>query len=250
MTATTILEYALWLLAPSLQLWIVAVMTLRRLYRDFPIFFAYCVFHVVQVVIAIASRQHSYLAYFLVYWGSELIDVPLELLVIQEIFWNVFRDYDALRKASLLLFRCATVFMALIALFAAIGAPGNDSDHLIRALLVLQRSVRLVQSGVLVFLFLLRWLFGLNWRSYAFGIAIGFAMLAITSTVAAALRSQLGEGGDPAYSNYLYPATYNGAILVWLYYMWRPSIAPIKASLPSSDELRAWNRTLQRFLRA
>lgn len=248
MPTVTIIQYVLWIAAPLGQVVIAVTMIYRNLCREYPLFLCYTVFHVIQVIVAILALHYSYTTYFYVYWGSELIDAMLELAVIQEVFSHVFCAYEGLQALGLLLFRWATLVLLGIAIAASLSAPGSDSSRVIAGFLVMQRSVRIVQTGLLTLLFLFSRIVGLKWRTPVFGIALGFAVMAVISTISAALRAQLGVAGDPAYS-YVEAASYNFAVGVWVYYLLLPGNVCERAPLPDSDQLQQWNRALQRLLR-
>lgn len=248
MTALSGIQFALWMVAPLLQTVIAAAMVCRRLYRTFPLFFCYTLFHIVQVLVAFTSERISYSAYFYVYWGSELIDALLALAVIQELFNSVFREHDGLRGLGGLLFRWATMVLLALAVGVAVSAPGTDTDRVIAGLVVLQRSVALVQAGLLLLLFGFCRFFGLNWRTAAFGVAFGFGVSAIIQTGMAALRSQIGTAGDNFYS-LAQPLAYNVAIGIWVFCMLSPSRKLKAVQVPDSEQLTAWNRALQDLLR-
>ena len=64
----------------------------------------------------------------------------------------------------------------------------------------MERSVQGRQCGLLVFLFLLSFYFGLPWRNHVFGIALGFGLFASIELVASAVRSQIGTLADSGLS--------------------------------------------------
>lgn len=249
MTAFDVAQNTLWVTAPILQLVIAAVICIRKFYRTFPVFFSYTLFHIAQVVVAGASNRISYAAYFYVYWGSELVDALLALAVIQEIFNNVFREHDGLHGLGRVLFRWTTLVLLALTLGVAVSAPGADADRVIAGLIVLQRSVAIVQAGLLVLLFAFCQFFGLNWRTVVFGVAFGFGTCAIIQTAVSTLRTQLGMPASAAYS-LAQPLAYNLAIGIWTFYVIWPSRGRQPVSLPDSAQLKAWNRALQDLMKS
>jgi len=70
----------------------------------------------------------------------------------------------------------------------------------IKELVLLERSVRVMQCGLVFFLFLVSFYFGVAWQNYLFGIAMGFGVFASIELVAVAVRAQLGAVGDGVWS--------------------------------------------------
>lgn len=241
-------QVALWFLAPLLQMVIAAMMILRKLYRTMPVFFCYTLFHVVQAAVAFMAGRISYFAYFHFYWGSEFVDALLAMAVLQELFTNVFREHDGLRALGGVLFRWATLVLLALTVGVAVTASGTDSDRVIAGVVVLQRSVAIVQAGLLVFLFIFCRFFGMNWRTVVFGIALGFGISATMQAAIAAVRAQMGPAGNAFYS-LAQPLAYNIAIGIWVIYLLVPFRETKSVQLPDSKQLRIWNRALQDLLR-
>lgn len=83
----TALAYALWLIASMLQSAIACQMWIRRLYRDYPLFFFYTISHLASLPVVLYCYhvgirdvyRHAYL-------GLEGVDVALKFGVICELF--------------------------------------------------------------------------------------------------------------------------------------------------------------------
>lgn len=243
MTTLNVAQYVLWVLCPLQQILIGAAMVRKRQLGSFPIFFTYIVFHVLQFVAAFISFRMSRSAYFNVYWVSELIDAVLTLAVIEEVFKTVFLPYEALRELGTMAFRWLTIVLCVFVLLSAAAAPGTDGDRLTAGLLVLQRSIQLLQGGLLFFLFLFCRLFGITWRHYVFGISAGFGVIASLMTVAASLRAHLGPIADPWY-DLTQAVAFNLGMFVWLVFFSSSKSLSFIAELPSTAQVSTWNRAL------
>lgn len=227
----------------SLQAIIAVVMLIRKLHARLPIFFAYTVFHVAGALVMWAASRVSYADYFYIYWSLEIIDACLSLLVIQEIFSVVMAEYESLKSLGDLLFRWGTLLIVGITVFSASAAPGADSDRLVAGLLVLQRSVGLVETGLLLLLFLFcRW-FGLTWRDHVFGIALGFGIMASLVLAAGSLRAHMGLEAQRMYE-YANPASYTLAVMIWAVYVLVPERSLVSDRLEGAEQLGEWNRAL------
>ncbi len=185
--ATSVL-CAFWWFVGAAHLLLVVLMIRRGLRRTFPTFFTYVLFQVVGFLAEILSRQLSYSAYFYVYWAAGVIGVGLGFAVIQEIFSNVFRPYDSLRELGGILFKWAALVLVLVAVVSAAGGAQGAGPRLIQTILVLDRSVRVMQCGLVLFLFLFSGYLALSHRAHVFGIALGFGIFAAVDLLLMTLR--------------------------------------------------------------
>ncbi len=236
------------MLCPALQLAICVVMVKRKLVSEFPCFFGYTAFHVFRYA-ALFTVRHSMprAAYFESYWLAQLVSALLGFAVIHEIYQHVFANYDALRKLGSLLFRWAAVILLILSVLAAASAPGNDADRLRAAMFLLERSVRVMQCGLLVFLCLLASYFALSWRRPVFGMALGFGMFASIELVAATLRTHLGTSAAQMWQ-IVNSLSYTGAVIIWASYFVARQPVTRGFELPARTEVDKWNQALLQLL--
>lgn len=247
MSLARFIFYALWI-APAVLLAVVAiVMKLRRLHREMPAFFAYCILSAARTPVLFLVF-HRTTAYFYCYWVAEAASAVLGLAAIYEVFLSMFQGADGNQRLAQSLFRWVGAALVLAAVAAAIAAPGNDEHWLVAASLVVDRSVRLVQCGLLFFLFLASSYLGLSWRNHALGVALGFGVFIGVQTAAAAMRAHTGLVSQDA-MNLVKMASYNCAVLVWLtnFLARQPAKAPLPG--PQTLEIRNWNNALLHLLR-
>ena len=91
-----------------------------------------------------------------------------------------------------------------------------DENPLVHALTTLQRSVRIVQLGLILFLLLFSSFLGVSRKQVSFGISLGFGLFAGVELMLYALNS--GGFVKLNHLNLINMSTYNLAILVWLGY--------------------------------
>jgi uncharacterized membrane protein (DUF441 family) len=187
------LNTVLGLIAPVLQTCLVVLLLRRRASRAFPFFFAYTVFAVGAEVckFALALHQHNTLQYFYLYWGAEAVYAVLGFLAIHEVFRHVFENFDRLPWFKYLL-PVVGVIMLGIALLIPIVHPAVDTEPLLESIYSLQISVRCLQLGIFFLIFLLARIFDLDYRQYAFGIAVGFGIAAAGILLGTLVRTGLG----------------------------------------------------------
>jgi hypothetical protein len=208
--------FCLWGAQPILQAAVALIFWRRKLYRQFPAFYWYLLAQIVNfAVIFPLWLTGSRTLYFWFFWLGEAVNAVLGFKVIHEIFLDVFRPYHTLKDLGTLLFKWAGVVLLLLALVVAFS-NSLDHDPLVDALATLQRSVRVVQVGLVIFLLLFSRFLGVSRRQICFGISLGFGLLASVDLILMVLNS----GGFVAQDNLnlIDMATCNLAILVWFGY--------------------------------
>ena len=245
----SVLVYTLWFVAPVLQSAIGYRMWTQRLYRDYPLFFAYTIKQVIGLLVLFYFYRlgvrdvyrHAYLT-------SEAVDALLKFAVICELFSYVFRAYEGIRGMGAVLLRWASVILLLIAALVAATASGSDSDRFLAGLFAMERSVEIVQGGLLVLLFVISALFGLQWEHDTLGIALGFGLVTGVNLAAFTLRAELGTASQDVLS-LISSAGYDCAVVVWLAFLYgRKPVHQFDQQIPSWD-VESWNRALLGLLR-
>lgn len=214
MSTSQILDLVLWCAHPVLQAAVVVAIWRRKLYQQFPVFFTYLICQIVIFAAIFPFRNH-YEWFFWIYWIGAAVNAVLSFKIIHEIFLDVFRPYHTLKDLGTVVFKWAGVVMLLVSVVVAFS---NSSDHgpLMHAVTTLQRSVRLVQFGLVLFLLLFSGFLGVSRRQFSFGIALGFGCFAGVELVLLAMQS----GGllHQATLNRADMAFYNLIIVIWFGY--------------------------------
>jgi len=248
----TLTDYLLWGTAEILLVMACAAILRRRLVYQFPVFFVYAAFNVLRTAVLftihLLQLQHrmGYADYFYAYWMTDAVSVVLGFAVIYyEIYCGVFQRYDALQRLGGILFACAGIALLVLAAWAA-SAPGAETG-VVGAVLLLERSVRLMQCGLVLFLFLAAFYFGLPWQNYRFGIALGFGVFASIELAAVAVRSHMGASVAAACSQ-INSAAYSSGVMIWLCYLLAPKPALQYAGVVQYNDLEKWNQALLEIL--
>jgi len=210
--------YALWICYPILQLGVAVLMLRRGLRTKFPVFFAYLIAQVAIFAVIFPISLHGYEAYFRAYWITEIISLVLGFMVIHEVFVDIFRPYHTLKDLGTVLFKWASLVMILVACVVGAASQATPEGPLVEAVLIVQRCVRVIQCGLILFLLLFSRYLGVSWKQRSFGIALGFGFYAGIELFCAALRASESISGGTA--NFAIMASYNLAILAWGGYMW------------------------------
>src|SRR5882724_6530083 len=206
----------LWCAQPVLHSVVAAILWRRKLHKKFPVFFVFLVAQAVNFAVTFPLWvRGDYRSYFWLFWLGEAVNAVLGFKVIHEIFIDVFRPYHTLKDLGTLLFTWAGVVMLLVSVVVAFS-NSFDQSPLVHALTTLQRSVRIVQLGLILFLLLFSRFLGVSWKQISFGISLGFGLFAGVELLLYALNS--GGFVKQGLLNVINMATFNVAIFVWLGY--------------------------------
>jgi hypothetical protein len=220
----SLVHYILWLAAPLLQLLILVFMVRHKLRAEFPFFFTYTAFQVLSAGALFAIFHFTPNNYFYAYWTSAALGIMLGFAVIHEVFTYSIRPYVGLRDLGNILFRWAAFLLVLVGALLAMSASGMSTKQLYSAIVNVERGVRLMQCGLLLFIFLCSSYLGLTWKNFASGIALGYGIFAATDLVMFSLRAQLGPSWNSTL-NIITTSAYNLSVLTWFAYALMPERA-------------------------
>jgi hypothetical protein len=216
--------YALWIAHPVLQLAVAIIMWRRKLRSKFPVFFVYILSQVAVFALVFPTYLlGTYFLFFYVYWVAAAISLAIGFKVIHEVFLDVFRPYHTLKDLGTVVFKWAGLVMLLVAAVVAAASSSSEEGPLVQAVFIVQRCVRVIQCGLVLFLVLFSRYLGVSRKQQSFGIAAGFGGFAGVELMAAALRA--GALISPNQLSFTIMIAYNFAILSWMRYMWVKSEA-------------------------
>lgn len=249
-----------WLADASVVIWALlqGAILLRlwrtRLFRSFPWFSCYLVAVLVHELVntplgyfyAVSPLRFPW--FFYTEWSGDLLTAGLGLIVILEVYLHVFGSYELLRRWGPAIYRWAAALLLLLAALLAWKTRTADGSHVMFVLLVAKRSLRIVQTGLLVILFLCWAWLRMSRRTLEFGIALGYGVYTAIDLVNLAIRTEVGPVGQSVVQlvgsiSYLCP------VAIWLIYVLAPQ--PVESSAPRVpvDDLEQWNRQLGELLR-
>jgi len=229
----------LWCAQPLLQSAVALVLWRRKLHKQFPVFFTYVLAQICIFAVTFPLNLYNYEWFFYAYWPGAALSALLSFRVIHEVFLDVFRPYYTLKDLGTVLFKWTGVVMLLVSVVVAFSNSAN-SDPLIQAITTLQRSVRMVQCGLILFLLLFSRFLGVSKRQQSFGIALGFGLFASVELILIALNS----GGllGIAHISLINTTMYDVAIVVWLAYVLARSQA--RDAAPNHLQTQRWEQSL------
>jgi hypothetical protein len=234
------LQLAFWIAHPALELTLAVIMVWRKLSRTFPVFFAYILFQLFNFGIMFPIHQSgNYDLYFYSYWIGSGISLAIGFKVIHEIFLNVFRPYHTLKDLGTVLFKWAALVMLFVAIVVAAASPA-DSSPIVQAVTTVERCVRVIQCGLVLFLLFFSRYLGVSWRQHSFGIILGFGGFASVELAAIALYGG-GQINVPL-AGLVNAAAYTLAILTWVGYTLQK--APARDASLGLLTSQRWERSL------
>jgi hypothetical protein len=236
-----LIDYILWCITPVLMTMVAVSMCRRKLHREFPYFFQYVLF--VILIFGVEFSLHNWNSYFYVYWTGSALSIIVSFAVLQEIFKDAFRPYEALRDLSVILFRwCALVVLLVAGMWAITSWRANHLDNVTNSIFLVDRSVRMMQCGLVFFMLLFNEYLGISRRNVLFGISTGFGFYAaVNMLVMTAMTHQTAIGR--ANLGRINAGAYIVSMLIWLAYTALPAKARVTVKL-SAAASQKWNYAL------
>jgi hypothetical protein len=236
------LTYAFWVGPFAILVFIAATMIRRKLRRNFPVFFLYTVLQIAAFCVEFAAYKISYTTYYCAYWSCNFVVLVIAFLVIREIFANLLRPYDALRDLGNVLFRWAAVVLVMVAITSVASGTQSKMHTLTMAIFALERSVRVMQCGLVLFMLLFGAHLGISSKNHVFGISLGFGVFAAVDLIIVTLYGVFGAPGASTGLNLLKSAFYALSTLIWGYYMLSPEPEPMVVQ--AREQTDRWNLAL------
>lgn len=243
------LQTVFWLLPTALEGAILVAILYRKLWRDLPIFLSYLVYSIARTIFLFLERNNQWV-YFYGYWITQAIGCLAALWVIRELFDDSFHRNLGLQNLGRALFRWSMVLLLVTAVLIAWTSPGDEKNKLMAGIFVLKRTLTVVEAGLLAFLLIFVFSFGLAWRHYAVGISLGFGVYGAVELIALVIRTHYGHSVQGIY-NLVMMMINNCCVFIWAGYL----LFPITANKAEVDLDRArelleeWNHALLLTLR-
>ncbi|HZT00153.1 MAG TPA: hypothetical protein VFA40_25415 [Terriglobales bacterium] len=251
MTASRFFFLFFWVAPHVFQIPIIVIMVRRKMVREFPIFFVYTCFQILQTAVLFTIDQSDRFTgdqYIVCWLAEEYVSVVLRFGVIHEIFQHVFRNYPALQRLGGSLVRWSTVVLMIAAVILVSYSTGTNLDRVTLVLVVVNRAVNIMQVGLLVLLLLLVRYLHLSWSTYVLPMALGLGLYASAMLVNTALQAHFGAFVNLTLTRTIEVSAYGCCVLVWLTGLLLPQPAAKQIETPVIHELEDWNAALQRLL--
>jgi hypothetical protein len=250
--AHSFLWHYLWL-APHFLLLALAVVLFRRgLHKLFPLFLAYSIFEAIEEFVLYGMDVLPSVSGE-TFWRTFCVGLVIEGLIkfalVGELALHLLRPWPAVARLGNQLIRGTGVVLVLLAMLAAAYAPiDNPQNAIISRAHILEQTLYIVLSGLILSLFLFAAYFKLSWNNFAFGIALGLGTLSCEHLATWAVMANGGLTDKRHLLDFLNMATYHVCVLVWFYYLLVPQKICTKSVPLPEHNLEIWNRELERLL--
>lgn len=238
-----------WVAALLLQAALAGVLIAKKLWRRFPFFFSYCLLNFVLglgLFVVFRLNPHGRL-YMYAYWMKEALGLLLGFALLYEIFRHLFAPYLALRRLARQIFQGAVALLILLGWVVWYAQPLGESNHLQASFFLVEQVTRILEVGLLFSLFLFTSAFGLHWRQYVFGIALGLGVFTAVELVAVTMRLQFGLTAGSIF-NMCRSVSFNASLLIWIGYILAPDMVASPAEMPKRAQLEQWNRAVMELI--
>jgi hypothetical protein len=242
------LSWAFWVLSQVLNGGLVAVLLGKGSLRRFPFFGAYAVFTLfANVLLYLVRVQGLKDIYFYTYWICEAVGVILGFAVVYEVFGKLLTPYPALRRLALSIFQWSTIVLVLMGCVVLYAQSAAEQNKFAAAIMVVEEATRIIEVGLLMFLFLFSTAFGLHWRQCVFGMALGLGIFATAELVGITMRNYWGAALNNSFSM-VRALAFSVSLMVWAGYLLVREKEASLAEAPHHGQLEQWNQALTEFI--
>jgi hypothetical protein len=207
----------LWVAPHVLLIAVAAVMFWRRRHRDFPVFFAYLLFEILQFCVLFAMGRVASVSVS-TYREVDLLgragSIAFRFAIIQEILELSVAHSPSLRRTTAWMLKCATVFLALLAALFIGAAYSWNLSEMIFPVYAVKHTLNIVQCSLLALVFLWYRFLHLKMQHFVIGIVLGMGLVAGLDPLLDALKDF--QTLNPQAVDLLQMGAYHVSVLIWL----------------------------------
>jgi hypothetical protein len=257
--AHSFLWHYLWVAPNVLLLFLAFLIWKRGLHSQFPAFFCFAILSAVGQLALYGADIVPSIApdtFWRVDWASLTVEGIVKFILVGEIFGSAFGSYASLARMGRFAIRTVGIVLIFAAALAAAYTPKDGLFGIVSGAHLLEQTVYIVESGLLVLIFTLSSYFHLSLSRRLFGIALG---LSISSFVHLASWAVIANGSLPNSIRYdldfITMSVYQACVFIWFYFLLFPrrqsaqlESSLVTASLEQSEGQEDWNRELERLI--
>ncbi len=246
--AMTIMSAAEFLLSVVLG----AVFWKKGLHRRFPAMGAYLALRVVsapvlsflllgqtgRLVATYQFERASAQCYFFTYWPVYMVSAVLLYFICMDVFRSVLSSLPGLQKIGVVIFRWA-VLVSIIVTLSSVSFAHRGVLIIPDVAMPLMRSVSLLELCLLAFLCMSMNALRLSVRDMAFGIALGFGVMASNDFLTVSLISRFASLTAPL--QFVYESVILVSLGTWVVYCALPEPARKPVVMPVNSTIYRWN---------
>jgi hypothetical protein len=242
----------LWFAPHAVQLVIAILLVRRKLTHEFPAFFLYTIYELLQFVVTAGLYRYRGITddqYMNIYLVCNIGSALIRFAVVYEIAGYLFREYPALSGVGKKVYRGAAGVLVLVSVGLVAWTSGETKNFLAVWVHIVDRVVSIIQCGLLAVLFAMSRLLRFSWRNHAFGIALGMGLFASVELAVSAVRPYLPNSKSVVAMNLVTMGTYHVCVLIWAWYLWAPErVHEHEGAAVAANELDNWDAALQRVI--
>ncbi len=226
-------------------------MIARKLYRTYAAFAAYLAVVLLYEGMTFWISSHrthgAAVAYWITFWAGEILKGIICVLVLADLYFQLFRNYEGLRRFARALFQWAAALLFFVSALIAVTTQAN-TDWLTRLVLVIDATATIFICGFLIFLLALSNYLTLGWRHYSVGIALGLCIQTPLLLATQFMQLEYGYAVVPTITVIIRVASFM-TLLIWVAYLSLPQPRIASAAALPHHTLQQWNQTLMRYMR-
>ena len=191
-----------------------------------------------RLIASAEFERSSAQAYFFVYWAVYITSAVVLYFVCMEVFRSALSSLPGLLKFGLVIFRWA-VLVSVIVTLSTITFANRGFLILPDVGIALMRSVSLLELCLLAFLCLCMNAMRLSVRDLAFGIALGFGVMASDDFIVISLIPRFASLTAPL--QFVYESVILLSLVTWVVYCALPEPVRKPMMMPVNSTIYRWN---------
>jgi hypothetical protein len=202
----------------TLEIAIAVALIRRHLWRtEFPFFFAYICYSIVNVAVLLTSAAlTSNRTYFAIYSAAQALYTIFGLLAMNESFRKIFLIYYLHKSWFSFLVPAVVLTVLLLSLWNWARHAPTQAGPLTIIYISLDLTANYMRAGIFGLFGILVFFWRSKWQDPPFGIIAGFGIFSVIGMASDALRSDFGMKMGFVFS-YASAVAYILACVVWLY---------------------------------
>lgn len=238
--------------APHVLLIPVAIVMFRKgLHRQFPVFFSYLAYELVQFCVFYPIVTRLLILPMWLYldldWLFRAGDIVFHLGILQELFESPVKHNDSLRQTSARILKWVTGALVVMA-SAFIGFQYYTQSHRLPRSYAEIEALNIATCFLLVFVFLWHRFLGLRMSTFAFGIALGLGLISSLDPLFQTWKDSIFM--ERAFiPDFLQMGAFHCSVLVWLYYAFAREKVTSQSNAAPLAEIRESAADMGRIIR-
>jgi hypothetical protein len=216
-----------------LEIWLLVLLFKRQVQQHFPLFFCYTLYATLATAARLVTAL-DYRVYFYTFWWTEAVWLAASLVALHEVFYWMFEGFYELWWFRVPYYG-AIVAVIAIGIRDAIVSPPVQALPVISVILDVGIGVNLLLAGMSSLFFVLRKLFVVEFRRYAYGIVLGFGISGLGPLLGYLARSEFGTKLE-SFARYSAAVGYIVAVVIWIHAFIRPEPEEEEWAPPVSPE--------------